>query len=307
MKIAALDVGTNTVLMLIAETMPDGTVRTITDLARITRLGQGVDKSHRLDPQAAARTLEAITDFVAEAHAHGVDKIITAATATLRDAADSDKFIARARKAGVELDIISGETEAWLSYLAVSRGLPLDPSAKLLIVDIGGGSTEFIRAEPGAKLDMSSLQIGSVRMTERIVHSDPPSAHDAAELRVAIDNETKALGWSYKPDVLVAIAGTATTVCAVALGMHTYDHERIHGCKLERTEVERVIGMLGSLPLAQRRELPGMEPGRADVIFAGAAILERVMCKFECESVIISDQGVRWGLLWRELGAPAPA
>ena len=307
MKIAALDVGTNTVLMLIAESAPDGTVRTLADLSRITRMGQGVDKNHRLDPQAAARTLEAITDFVAEAHARGVDKIVSAATAALRDASDGDQFVARVRKAGVELDLISGETEAWLSYLAVTRGLPIDPSSKLLIIDIGGGSTEFLRAEPGAKLEMASLQIGSVRMTERIIRSDPPSAHDAAELRVAIDHAIKALGWNYHPDRMVAIAGTATTVCAVALEMQTYDRERIHGCRLARTEVERVIGKLGSIPLAERRALPGMEPGRADVIFAGAAILERVMCEFECDSVIVSDQGVRWGLVWRELGAQKPA
>ena len=129
MKIGALDVGTNTVLMLVAETTPDGGARRVIDLARITRLGQGVDQNHRLDPQAALRTLDTIAEFVEQARAAGAEKIVTAGTATLRDAADGKIFIRRVReRTGVELEIVSGETEAWLSYLAVMHGLRLDPS-----------------------------------------------------------------------------------------------------------------------------------------------------------------------------------
>jgi exopolyphosphatase / guanosine-5'-triphosphate,3'-diphosphate pyrophosphatase len=308
MKIGALDVGTNTVLMLVAETAADGSARRVLDLVRVTRLGQGVDHNHRLDPQAALRTLDTIAEFVEQARAAGAEKILAAGTATLRDAADGESFIHRVReRTGVELEIVSGETEAWLSYLAVIRGLSLDPAQRLLIIDIGGGSTEFIRAEPGAKLKMASLQIGSVRLTERILQHDPPTAREAADLRLAVDAELAGLGWNLETDVLVGIAGTVTTVCAVALQMETYDPDRVHGYRLSQKEVERVLGLFGSTPLAERRKLKGLDPARADVIFAGAAILERVMCEAEVDSVTVSDQGVRWGLVWRELGAAASA
>jgi exopolyphosphatase/guanosine-5'-triphosphate,3'-diphosphate pyrophosphatase len=229
---------------------------------------------------------------------------VAAGTATLRDAADGEDFIRRVReRTGVQLEIVSGETEAWLSYLAVMHGLRFDPSRRLLIIDIGGGSTEFIRAAPSAKLQMASLQIGSVRLTERIIHHDPPTAREAADLRLAIDAELKGLGWKLETDLLVGIAGTVTTVCAVALQMETYDPDRVHGYRLSRKEVERVLGLFGSRPLAERRKLKGLDPARADVIFAGTAILERVMSEADADSVTVSDQGVRWGLVWRELGA----
>jgi exopolyphosphatase / guanosine-5'-triphosphate,3'-diphosphate pyrophosphatase len=307
MKIGALDVGTNTVLMLVAETTPDGGVRRVIDLARITRLGQGVDHKHRLDPQAALRTLDTIAEFVEQARAAGAEKIVAVGTAALRDAADGEDFIRRVReRTGVELEIVSGETEAWLSYLAVTRGLRLDPAQRLLIIDIGGGSTEFIRAESGAKLQVASLQIGSVRLTERILHHDPPTTREAADLRLAIDAELTGLGWKLETDLLVGIGGTVTTVCAVALQMETYDPDRVHGYRLSRQEVENVLRLLGSMPLEERRKLKGLDPARADVIFAGTAILERVMCESGVSSVTVSDQGVRWGLVWRELGAQQP-
>jgi exopolyphosphatase/guanosine-5'-triphosphate,3'-diphosphate pyrophosphatase len=316
MRIGALDVGTNTVLMLVAETTPAGGVRRVMDLARITRLGQGVDEKRRLDPQAASRTLDTILEFAEQARAAGVEKIAAAGTATLRDAADGEDFIRRVReRADVELEIISGETEAWLSYLAVLRGLKFDSSQRVLIIDIGGGSTEFIRAggaatefinvQSAGHLEVASLQIGSVRLTERIIRHDPPTVREAADLRLAIDSELQRLGWTLEADVLVGIAGTVTTVCAIALKMDPYDPERVHGYQLSRAEVERVLELLGSLPNEQRRQLKGLDPARADVIFAGAAILERVMSEADVNSVTVSDQGVRWGLVWRELGARA--
>src|SRR5271155_1302200 len=151
MKIGALDVGTNTVLMLVAESTADGGARRVIDLGRVTRLGQGVDQNHHLDPDVARRTLETIVEFVEQARAAGAEKIVTAGTATLRDAADGESLVRAVRdRTGGEIEIVSGETEAWLSYLAVARGLRLDPSQRLLIIDIGGGSTEFIHAGGGA-------------------------------------------------------------------------------------------------------------------------------------------------------------
>jgi exopolyphosphatase/guanosine-5'-triphosphate,3'-diphosphate pyrophosphatase len=302
MKLATLDVGTNTVLMLVAERDPAGGVHAIADFARITRLGRGVDSRGRLDPDAAAQTLATIVEFVQKARDLGAEKIVGVATAALRDVSDGVEFIAQVKaRAGVDLEIITGETEAQLSYLAVTRGLQLDPAAKLLIADIGGGSTELIRAEPGRELDVVSLQIGSVRLTERFVHHDPPTAHEGMDLRLAVNEALKALEWEFKPDLMVGIAGTVTTLCAIVLGLAAYDPKVVHGHRLSQGDVIATIAKLGALPLEERKKLPGLEPGRADVILAGAAILERIMCHFNMNELVVSDQGVRWGLLWRTL------
>jgi exopolyphosphatase/guanosine-5'-triphosphate,3'-diphosphate pyrophosphatase len=301
-KLATLDVGSNTVLMLIAERDSAGEVQVIADLSRITRLGRGVDSTGQLDHESAALTLAAIAEFAQRARALGVEKVVGVATAALRDVRDGADFIAEVKsRAGVDLEIITGETEAELSYLAVMKGLALDPIAKVLIVDIGGGSTELIRAQAGRKLDLVSLQLGSVRLTERLVHHDPPTAREAAELRLTIGDALQQLGWDFVPDIMVGIAGTVTTVCAVALGLATYDSKIVHGHRLSHEDVIAEIARFASLTLADRKGLPGLEPGRADVIFAGAAILERIMAHFQLKEVVVSDQGVRWGLLWRTL------
>jgi exopolyphosphatase / guanosine-5'-triphosphate,3'-diphosphate pyrophosphatase len=300
--IAALDVGSNTVLMVVAQRRPDGTVTTLDEMARITRLGRGVDRNGRLDPDSARATLDAIIEFAGRARVLGAEKICAAATAALRDAADGADFIDEVRRCtGISLEIISGETEARMSWLAAVRGLGLDPAARLLIVDIGGGSTEFIRAEPDLPLDAVSLQIGSVRLTERHYHHDPPTPADIVALRATIDTAIDALGWDYSPDVAVGIAGTVTTVCATSLGLERYDHAVVHGHRLARADIIRVLDLFGSMPTAERRLLPGVAEGRADVIYAGATILERIVERFGLAEVIVSDQGVRWGLIWREL------
>lgn len=306
MKLAALDVGTNTVLMLVVEVSAEAGIAKLADLSRITRLGRGVDSTGRLDPSSAQATLDAIISFVDRAYVLGAEKILTAATAALRDAADGPEFIARVKAAaGIDLAIISGETEAQLSWLASVKGLGLDAAAKLLIVDIGGGSTELIRAQPGGGIQAVSLQIGSVRLTERIVRSDPPHAREAADLRIAIDNALSTVRWNYQPEVMVGIAGTVTTIGAVALGLDHYESERVHGSRLSHEAVLQMLGRLGSVSLEERKRIPCMEPGRADVIFAGAAILERVMAHFHVKEIVVSDQGVRWGLVWRELEKPS--
>jgi exopolyphosphatase/guanosine-5'-triphosphate,3'-diphosphate pyrophosphatase len=305
-KLAALDVGTNTVLLLVVETTAHNGLRKLADMSRITRLGRGVDATGRLDPSAALVTLDTIAEFADRARALGAEKILTAATAALRDASDGADFIARTKaRTALDLEIITGETEARLVYLSSIKGLKLDLTSKLLIVDIGGGSTELIRAQLGGAIDAVSLQIGSVRMTERMIRSDPPHAREAADLRLAIDQALASLRWNFIPDTMVGIAGTVTTVCAVALSLAQYDAVRVHGYGLARREVVRVLGELGSVGLEERKKIPGVEAGRADVIFAGTVILERIMAHFNLDRIIVSDQGVRWGLVWRELEAGA--
>jgi exopolyphosphatase/guanosine-5'-triphosphate,3'-diphosphate pyrophosphatase len=300
-KLATFDIGTNTVLMLVVEAA-DGDVRPLAERCRITGLGRGLDGSGRLDPDGVRRTLDAIVEFAGEARALGVDRMVAAATAAVRDAVDGDDFIARVREeAAIELEVISGRTEAMLSYLAVVTGLAVDPSRSLLIADIGGGSTELIWAEPGRQPQLESLDIGSVRLTERIIRHDPPSETEVAETRLTIDRALEPLAKRFHPDELVGIAGTVTTVCAVAMELESYDPKLVHGHRLSRADVMGALAKFSTLALAERKRLKGMVEGRADVIFAGTTILERTMGNFGVQSVVVSDEGVRWGLLWREL------
>jgi exopolyphosphatase/guanosine-5'-triphosphate,3'-diphosphate pyrophosphatase len=308
--IGALDVGSNAVLMLVAE-IGGGAVRPLGDFLRITRLGRGVDRTGLLDPASAELTLDAIGELAEQARALGVRRFVTAATAALRDARNGAEFIEQVRqRAGIDLEIISGQAEAQLNFLAAIRGLGIDPAESMLIVDIGGGSTELIRCEGGAQPAMVSLQIGSVRLTERYVRHDPPAAAEQAQIYGAIKEQLQPLGWDgFHPHRLVGVAGTVTTVCAVNLGLWSYDHSVVHGHQLSHTEVADVTRRLFSLTVGERRQLPGMIEGRADVICAGAAILDCITQFFNADSVTVSDQGVRWGLAYRELtrGAPVTA
>ena len=302
MKLAAFDVGTNTVLMLAADVGSDNRPHPLAELGRITRLGRGVERTGKLDPETAANTLTTIEEFAAHARQLGVGKFDAVATSALRDARDGAAFIASVReRTGVELRVISGAEEAALSHLAVMRGLPVAPQAKLLIVDIGGGSTELIRVEPGPQLDLVSLQLGSVRLSERIVQSDPPAADEIAKLHDAIDAKLGEVGWDFHPDVVVGIAGTVTTICAVSEGLNADQLGTTHGRTIALSEVKRVRELFGSMPLAARRKLRGLAEGRADVIFAGAMILEQVLARFDAHAVTVSDQGVRWGLVWKAI------
>lgn len=304
MKLAAFDVGSNTLLMLAVEADGQHPPRVLADLGRITRLGRGVERTGSLNPAAAELTLATIIEFAAHARALGVERFDAVATSALRDAHDGAGFIAAVReRAGVEPRVISGQEEAQLSHLAVMRGLAIDAHAKLLIVDIGGGSTELIRAEPGRPLELQSLQLGSVRLTERIVRSDPPTASETEGLRAAIDTMLAGVAWDFVPDELVGIAGTVTTICAVSEKLDAGALGVTHGHVLQRAEVRRVRELFGALPLAERLQLRGLAEGRADVIFSGAMILECIMDRFAAGAVTVSDQGVRWGLVWQALEA----
>jgi exopolyphosphatase/guanosine-5'-triphosphate,3'-diphosphate pyrophosphatase len=303
MKLAALDVGTNTVLMLVVEADAQGKLAPLAELARVTRLGAGVERSGVLDPAAAKRTLETIAEFTQRARALGAQRFLTAATSALREARDGAEFIAQVRaRCSIELHVISGEDEAALNYQAALGGLHLSSTEPLLIIDIGGGSTEFIAAQPGHPLRLASLPIGSVRLTERMVRHDPLSAAEQKEIIAAIDFQLGMLDWPrISPSVTVGVAGTVTTIAALALELASYDPARVHGAVLNRAQIQTTVTRLLNLTTAQRRQLPTMVEGRADVICAGGLILERALTWFAQERLVASDQGVRWGLIYREL------
>jgi exopolyphosphatase/guanosine-5'-triphosphate,3'-diphosphate pyrophosphatase len=309
-RVAAIDQGTNSCRLLVLE--PGATAHDApTELARdmvITRLGRGVDRTGRLDPDALARTLDVIATYARRARALGARDIRAAATSAVRDASNRDEFVAGVRlRADTELEIITGEREAGLSFLGGTRGL--DAAAvpgPYLVQDIGGGSTEFVLgAQPGRVEHAISTQMGSVRLSERLVHADPPSAQDLAALREEIDrvlDEVERAVPIRDAHTLVAVAGTATTLQAIVLGLQRYDPDRIHRSWLARTDVERTLSDLARMNHAERAAIPVMAPGRGDVIVAGAVILARVMERFGFERALVSETDILDGLAFETLG-----
>ncbi|MGH7844392.1 MAG: Ppx/GppA phosphatase family protein [Candidatus Binatia bacterium] len=302
---ASIDLGTNTILLLIADIRTDGSFRVIDDRAQITRLGQGVDRSGLLSDGAQNHSLAALKDYARHCQALGVDKVVVVGTSALRDAANRDDFIARLeQECGWKLRVLSGEEEARYSFVAVCCGLDLK-GQKVLAVDVGGGSTELIRGKDGALSAWVTMQLGSVRLTERYLLADPPVEEQCRQVTASIDRELErqCAGWRavYAAPTMVGIAGTFTTLAAIAQGRKTYSHGDVHGSRLTRAGVQRLIGLFESQTAIQRRQIPGLDPGRADVILAGSLLVERVMGFFNIDQVWISDQGVRYGVLYEKL------
>jgi exopolyphosphatase / guanosine-5'-triphosphate,3'-diphosphate pyrophosphatase len=298
-RVAAVDQGTNSTRLLVAEPDEAGGFE---DLARdmvITRVGQGVDGTGMLAPEALQRTLVVLARYVRRAKALHVERIRVAATAAVRDAANAADFERPVRElAGSPLEIVSGEEEARLSFLGATRGLDAPPP--FLVLDIGGGSTEFVLGSERPSAAMST-QMGSVRLTERFVRSDPPEASELDRMRAAVgellDDVERAIP-ARDERTFVAVAGTSTTVQAVALGLDFYDPERIHRTRLTRTDAARVSLRLASMTTAERAALPVMAPGRADVIVAGSVILVEVMERFRFDEAVVSETDILDGLVF---------
>ncbi|HEX8951715.1 MAG TPA: Ppx/GppA family phosphatase, partial [Polyangia bacterium] len=258
MRVAAIDVGTNTALLTIA----DGD-RAIEERAEIVRLGEGLDQSGRLADAAIARTVAMVAEFAAAIARHGCDRVAAVTTEAVRKAANGGDFVARASAAlapvGGRMEVIDGEREARLSWRAVSGSFP-SLTGPRTVVDIGGGSTELIVGEREVE-GVVSMPIGSVRLTERIVAHDPPTADEAARLVATVD---EALAHAPAPrGALVGIAGTVTTLAAMAQRLDSYDAARVHGSKLTRAAVDALVDTLGRTPLADKRRTPGLDPKRA--------------------------------------------
>lgn len=302
-RFAAIDVGTNSVLLLVADPRPDGSFHPVADRAEITRLGRGVDRTGRLDPDSVRTTVDAVRRFAEEARGLGCGPIACVATSAARDAGNGREFLDRLRReAQVEVEILSGDREAELSFRAARSDFGPGP---LVVLDIGGGSTELVYGEGNRIAYARSLDVGSVRFTERFVTTDPPSATERAALARAIDAALAALPAGPAGASLIGIAGTVTTLCAVARSVAPYDPARIHGETMTAAEVEAQCDRLFALPLAERRRLPGMQEKRADVLPCGALILARTMARLSARTVRVSDRGVRWGLLYERYDAGA--
>ena len=306
-RCAFFDIGTNTILCLIAECGESGEFRVLDDLAEIARLGQGVDETRRISPAGEERSSMVLRSYLQRCASLGVGEIIAVGTSALRDAENSAEVLARWKgQFGLQVRVISGDEEAAYSFLAANRGLSLD-GQELLVIDIGGGSTEFIRGDAAGVSDSVSLDIGTVRLTERFFHSDPVTPEECAALTQEVDRALASLKGRWRADspalTLVGIAATFTTLVAVQKKLTQYAQVEVHGSLLSLDEVRRQIEVYQRMTNAQRKLLPGLHPERADVILAGAHLIERIMVLFRARDVMVSDHGVRYGLLHHRLSA----
>ncbi len=296
-RVAAVDLGTNSIRLLVAEPLAEGGYAELARDMVITRLGAGVDATGRLDPEALARTLGMLLRYCRRARALHAGRIRAAATAAVREAANREGLEAAVRAhAGTGLEVVGGEREAGLSFLGATWRLP--QPGPFLVVDIGGGSTELVlgRDRP---LATASLRVGSVRLTERHVGHDPPTPEELAAVEAdvvrALEEAERRVPLG-QARTLVAVAGTATAVQALALGLPVYDPDAIHRSWLSRREAEGILRRLARMTTPQRAALPVMAPGREDVIVAGAVILVTVMGRFGFTRALVSETDILDGL-----------
>lgn len=302
MPTAVIDIGTNTLLLLIV----DDAMRPLVDLCRFGRLGKGLDATGRLADAAIADSLAICRDYRRVLDEHGVARPIVIATQAAREAENAADFIAPAEQIlGATIQVIAGEREAELAALAVARTFPELADAHYLVVDVGGGSTEIITVDRGTVAARTSLPIGAVRLTERHLRHDPPTAPEIAALTADIDRHLAPLALPRAVPV-IGTAGTATTLAAIELGLERYDPVAVTGLRLSREAVAGILGRLLAAPLAERRTIPGIEPQRVDVIAAGAAIFARIVQQIDAPVLITCDRGIRWGVAYEAMSTGAP-
>ena len=301
-RYAVVDVGTNSVKFHIGERNGDGVWRTVVDRAETTRLGEGLEETGRLNPVPIERTIEAIAGMAEEAGQHGVVAIAAVGTAGLRIAPNSADFVdAVQARCGVTIEIISGEEESRLAYLAAKAGLG-HAGGSLVVFDTGGGSSQFT-FEHGDQVDERfSLDVGAVRFTEQYGLGGVVSDEVLTAALAAIGAGLARLDGRPSPEVLVAMGGAVTNLAAVKHGLARYDPDIVQGTVLDRAEIDRQIELYRTRDVDQRRTVVGLQPQRADIILAGACIAQTVLSKLGKDSLTVSDRGLRHGLLVDRFG-----
>jgi exopolyphosphatase / guanosine-5'-triphosphate,3'-diphosphate pyrophosphatase len=302
-RVAAFDCGTNTVKLLVADLDPEtGTEHELVREMRMVRLGQDVDRTGRFADEALERTFAALDEYAALVSAHEVETIRFCATSAARDADNGDEFAAGVEaRLGVRPEVVTGDEEAQLSYDGATRGLAGgDLPAPFLVVDIGGGSTELILGDGHGHVRAArSLDIGSVRMTERHLRSDPPTSDEiasaAGEITAAVATSGVPLG---EARTVVGVAGTITTVAAGVLDLQEYDRAAIDRAVLSVSDVHGLTERLLAMSVQERKTLAYMHPGRADVIGAGALILDEVLRRTSVETLLVSEADILDGIAW---------
>ncbi len=300
-RFAVIDVGTNSVKFHIAERVPDGGWRTVVDYAQVTRLGDGLEQTGRLNPEPIARTLEAIARMADEARHHRVAAIVAVGTAGLRIAPNGGDFVdAVQTRCGVFIEIISGEDEARFAYRAAVADLVAQGSR--VVFDTGGGSSQFTFGQGDRIDERFSVEVGAVRFTEQYSLDGVVTRDVLAAALAAISADLERLDGRGVPDTLVGMGGAVTNLSAVKHGLVEYDPDIVHGTVLERAEIDRQIELYRTRNAAQRRMIIGLQPQRADIILAGACIVRTVLDKLGSESLRVSDRGLRHGILVEKFG-----
>jgi exopolyphosphatase/pppGpp-phosphohydrolase len=295
-RVAAIDCGTNTIKLLIGS-LPDVDVREM----RIVRLGQDLDRTGRIADEALERAFAAIDEYAALIRAHDVppERVRFCATSASRDASNADVFVAGVRaRLGVEPEVVAGSEEAALSFDGAVRNLLVEPAAPVLVIDVGGGSTELIlgTSSPDAA---DSMDIGSVRLHERHLHSDPPTAAQIAACVADIDAHLDACPVDpSSAATVVGVAGTVTQLAAVALDLPAYDPDAVDQTVFSVADLVATVDRLLAMTVAERRALPSMHPGRADVIDAGALILARILRRARVDTLVVSEADILDGIAW---------
>ena len=293
MRVAAVDLGTNSTRLLVAD-VDDGRVEEVARDSQITRLGEGVDERRKLLPLPVARVRNVLSEYRREVERLGAERVLTIGTSAVRDAENGEAFLGEIEWSyGFTTRLVSGEEEAELTLRGVATSRPVGEGT--LVLDVGGGSTELITAR-----DRVSLDLGCVRLTERHLRSDPPAREELDDASRAVREALP--GWS--PRDAIGVAGTVTSLAALELG--EYDPEQTHGYRISRASVEQQLERLASLPLAERRELPGLEPERAPVIVAGALIVREVLDRYGLDGLEVSERDLLHGAALEAAELPEP-
>lgn len=295
-RIGIIDIGSNSIKFFVGEKREDGTIATIIDENDIARLGEGLKDTGRISDEALERNAQSVAAFAAKAKENGAEQIISIGTMALRTASNSADFVKRVKElCDVDVQIIPGEEEARLSYLAILSGMPV-PDGDLIIFDTGGGSTEFIFGKGTELVKCFSVNLGAIRITEKFFADDPVAEGSVEAAIRQIDEEFAAAGVEGRPVKLVGMGGTVTSMGAVKHKMVVYDPDVIQGSALTRADIAEQIREYSARTIEQRRELPGLQPKRAEVILAGACILQDIIDHLGVDELTISDRGVRHGL-----------
>ena len=293
MRVAAVDLGTNSTRLLVAD-VDDGRVEEVARQSEITRLGEGVDERRKLLPLPVARVRNVLSDYRREAERLGAERVLAIGTSAVRDAENGEAFLGEIEWSyGFATRLVTGDEEAGLTLRGVASGRPLDDGT--LVLDVGGGSTELITTS-----ERTSIDVGSVRLTERHLRSDPPAPGALA----AAAREVRDLLPPLEPTSAIGVAGTITTLAALELG--GYDPERVDDYHLSRAAAERQLERLASLPLAERRELPGLEPERAPVIVGGVLIVCNVLDRYGLTGLEVSERDLLHGAALEAAQLPEP-
>jgi exopolyphosphatase/guanosine-5'-triphosphate,3'-diphosphate pyrophosphatase len=288
-RVAAVDLGTNTTRLLVAD-VDDGRLTEVARRTVITRMGEAVDEGHAILPTAIARVRRALDGYRREAEALGAEQVLAVATSAMRDAANGEALLGEIERSyGFTTRLLTGDEEAALGFRGTALGREIAPAT--LIVDIGGGSTELVLAGPGGVVTGTSTQLGCVRLTERFLHSDPPAA---AELEACAAHVRAGLP-ALRPAAAIGVSGTVTTAAAIDIGEEPYDPLRVHGRRIGKAVIEQELAALSALPLVERERVRCLEPARAPVIVAGLVILLEILGAYGLDEIEASERDILHG------------